>query len=308
MSKEEKIPGTQKVVGEGTKEDTIQLEEQPTDNNSQQSTEKTLQPLTDPQSQISNQKSETENMEVHHHGHVHEKKKWKEYVFQFFMLFLAVFCGFLAEYQLEHIVEHNREKQYIKSFIEDLKTDTAKINSVLEENMQQQLGFDSLMGAIKEPGLLKNPEKFGKYITTIFGLTLFNQTNRTLQQLKNAGGLRLIRSQAASDSIIQYDDRVKEISEQAQDIYNSNQATIGLALQIIDGNSVDNPSINRTLVPKPDKIRLINNAEAKLDEFFNMVLNFKIASFIYCHLLSDLKEYATRQIIFLKKEYRIRDK
>jgi hypothetical protein len=37
-------------------------------------------------------------MEVHHHGHVHEKKKWKEYLFQFFMLFLAVFCGFLAEY------------------------------------------------------------------------------------------------------------------------------------------------------------------------------------------------------------------
>ncbi len=27
-------------------------------------------------------------MEVHHHGHVHEKKKWKEYLFQFLMLFL----------------------------------------------------------------------------------------------------------------------------------------------------------------------------------------------------------------------------
>jgi hypothetical protein len=28
------------------------------------------------------------DMEVHHHGHVHEKKKWKEYLFQFLMLFL----------------------------------------------------------------------------------------------------------------------------------------------------------------------------------------------------------------------------
>jgi hypothetical protein len=27
------------------------------------------------------------------------------------MLFLAVFCGFLAEYQLEHKIEKNREKQ-----------------------------------------------------------------------------------------------------------------------------------------------------------------------------------------------------
>ena len=25
-----------------------------------------------------NVKQETDNMEVHHHGHVHEKKKWKE--------------------------------------------------------------------------------------------------------------------------------------------------------------------------------------------------------------------------------------
>ncbi|MDQ3552516.1 MAG: hypothetical protein M3413_13430, partial [Bacteroidota bacterium] len=69
-------------------------------------------------------KQENSLMEVHHHGHVHENKKWKEYFFQFLMLFLAVFLGFLAEYQLEHIVENNREEQYIKSFIEDLKADT----------------------------------------------------------------------------------------------------------------------------------------------------------------------------------------
>ena len=37
----------------------------------------------------------TENMEVHHHAHhQHEKKTWKSYFWEFFMLFLAVFCGF----------------------------------------------------------------------------------------------------------------------------------------------------------------------------------------------------------------------
>jgi hypothetical protein len=49
-------------------------------------------------------------MEVHHHGHVHEKKKWKEYLFQFLMLFLPVFCGFLAEYQLEHTLNIKERK------------------------------------------------------------------------------------------------------------------------------------------------------------------------------------------------------
>jgi hypothetical protein len=32
--------------------------------------------------------TQAKEMEVHHHGHVHEKKKWKEYLFQFLMLFL----------------------------------------------------------------------------------------------------------------------------------------------------------------------------------------------------------------------------
>ena len=67
-------------------------------------------------------KPQTEEMEVHHHTHAgHGKKTWKDYFWEFLMLFLAVFCGFLAEYQLEHVVEHQREKEYIHSFIEHNK-------------------------------------------------------------------------------------------------------------------------------------------------------------------------------------------
>ena len=47
------------------------------------------------------------------------------------MLFLAVFCGFLAENQREHFVEHNREKQYMRSLIEDLETDTLELHRAM---------------------------------------------------------------------------------------------------------------------------------------------------------------------------------
>ncbi len=295
------------------------IEEQPEDNispttgdnkisaegNSISSEENEIVPNVEPQSHISHQTSDIKNMEVHHHGHVHEKKKWKEYLFQFFMLFLAVFCGFLAEYQLEHVVEHNREEQYIKSFIEDLKADTAEINGVLELTTRQQNNFDTLMGALKTPGFSENPGKAENHVGSIFGLYFFNHSDRTLQQLKNAGGLRLIRNQPASDSIMQYDARVKEVSEQAQDLYNANQSSISIAFQIFDANSFENPEINRSLVPKPDKARLISNESVKIDEFFNLVLNFKVASVIYSYKLRDLKQYAGRQINFLKKEYHL---
>src|SRR5688572_7848350 len=73
------------------------------------------------------QQPQLHKMDVHHHGHMHHEKKWKEYLFQFFMLFLAVFCGFLAEYQLEHVIENNREKQFMKTMVEDLEIDVRNI-------------------------------------------------------------------------------------------------------------------------------------------------------------------------------------
>jgi len=35
-------------------------------------------------------------MEVHHHSHA-KRKKWTQYLWEFLMLFVAVFCGFLEE-------------------------------------------------------------------------------------------------------------------------------------------------------------------------------------------------------------------
>ncbi|HUS01687.1 MAG TPA: hypothetical protein VMY77_08170 [Chitinophagaceae bacterium] len=68
-------------------------------------------------------------MEVHKHPHhVTHKKKWTEYLLEFFMLFLAVFLGFVAENVREHLSERKREKEYIISIIEDLKMDSAKLS------------------------------------------------------------------------------------------------------------------------------------------------------------------------------------
>ena len=47
------------------------------------------------------------------------------------MLFMAVTAGFFVENQREHYIEHKRGKQYIKSFVEDLKIDTARFSGVI---------------------------------------------------------------------------------------------------------------------------------------------------------------------------------
>ena len=80
-------------------------------------------------------------MEVHAHTHT-PRKKWTHYFWEFIMLFLAVFCGFLAEYQLEHTIEHQREREYMKTMVEDLKSDTAQLTRLIGRRKDRVIELD----------------------------------------------------------------------------------------------------------------------------------------------------------------------
>src|ERR1700693_4331693 len=84
-------------------------------------------------------------METHaHHLHKAPGKNFWHYFYEFLMLFLAVFCGFLAENFREHQVEKERAKQYIHSFYEDLKTDTARMAFVINKNDEKITELNSM--------------------------------------------------------------------------------------------------------------------------------------------------------------------
>jgi hypothetical protein len=99
------------------------------------------------QAAIINPQPQTEKeMEVHHHTHAaHGKKTWKNYFWEFLMLFLAVFCGFLAEYQLEHKIERDREEQYIKSLASDLQDDIKGLEAMIEFESHGIASLDTLI-------------------------------------------------------------------------------------------------------------------------------------------------------------------
>ena len=67
-------------------------------------------------------------MEVHHHSH--HPKKWKEYITEFLMLFLAVTLGFLAENIREHQVVVERKNQNLEAMVLDLKKDSATLEDL----------------------------------------------------------------------------------------------------------------------------------------------------------------------------------
>jgi hypothetical protein len=172
------------------------------------------------------QNPETENMEVHHHAHAsHGKKTWKDYFWEFLMLFLAVFCGFLAEYQLEHTIEKKRENKFIHSLIEDLKIDTTSINNAITYNTRRIKGMDSLAKFIWSTKITKAEAKRLYYLKFKYtggfkrGRVTFSKS--TITQLKYSGNLRLIENQHVIDSISTYDIGIEFIERAADNTQNS---------------------------------------------------------------------------------------
>jgi len=148
-------------------------------------------------------------MEVHHHSH-HGKKKWTEYFWEFLMLFLAVFCGFLAEYQLEHIIEHQREKEYMKTMIEDLKSDSIMFENNIGLRVSRIQMIDSLVVLLSLPRYKGSGSDIYFFGRSISPPTNIFPNDRTIQQLKSSGNLRLIRNKDISNSIMAYDQRMRQ--------------------------------------------------------------------------------------------------
>jgi hypothetical protein len=159
-------------------------------------------------------------MEVHAHTHT-ERKKWTHYFWEFLMLFLAVFCGFLAEYQLEHKIEKDREKIYISNLYEDLKLDTAIYKEYGRTSMEFEARIDSLMRLLRSPGRNTHLDKIYYYARVLtINTSIAYPSQRTFTQMKNSGMLRLISQQRVADNVSTYYLELDEILSQNEFILN----------------------------------------------------------------------------------------
>lgn len=159
-------------------------------------------------------------MEVHHHTHPQQlghRKKWTHYFWEFLMLFLAVFCGFMAENVREHRIEDHREKQYMISMLEDLKSDTTLLSFSSRYWDTINNSIDSVANAIQMVNKNVNLIKLYRHLNKALDYYSFSYNDRTLSQLKNSGGFRLIRNNIVANKMILFDqfnnDAMKNIAE-----------------------------------------------------------------------------------------------
>ena len=246
-------------------------------------------------------------MEVHNHTHT-ERKKFTHYLWEFLMLFLAVFCGFLAENFREHQVEHQREKKYIISLVKDVELDIASLKQAEAIKKKYITYYDSLIYLFKNYND-SNLTDIYFYARHAGRSTNFKYHDGTIQQLKSGGNLRLIRNKNVADSIIIYDNELINtvLDQQAFESTLKLKSTSdywGKLFDAYEWNQTvdDNAAIVRT-VHNP---KLFNKDLKLINDFALHVGMIKSASLICNGYIEKAIHYAERLIVFLKDEYNLK--
>jgi len=160
-------------------------------------------------------------MEVHQHAHT-ERKKWHHYFWEFLMLFLAVFLGFLAENQREHIIEQRRAKQYAKSLLDDLQNDTADIKKAFYFEKLANLMIDSLIDIEHENDISKKGGAIYYYVRMASWQYTIDWNKATINQLINSGNLRYFHDPQLITKISEYN----TLSSSIIDLQNTIDASV----------------------------------------------------------------------------------
>jgi len=250
-------------------------------------------------------------MEVHHHSHT-LGKKWTHYLWEFLMLFLAVFCGFLAENQREHYVEGKREKKYMQNLLQDLVRDTVNYTVTIAHRVQREQQAYQLVS------LLYSADR-NKHLTDIYFLArqmprlniLFFPATAAMNQLKNSGAVRLIKKTNIADSILAYDIATDAFSQRQNteiDYRNSYREAVGdvfdasVFMSMIDTSTLD---MNQVIIHPRFVKSLITQDQQTINNLCARVHFIYSASMITRNTLIHLKAQSIRLIELLKKEYHL---
>jgi len=257
--------------------------------------------------ETTNPKLQTEPMEVHKHPHhLTHKKKWGEYLLEFLMLFLAVFLGFLAEYQLEHKIEHDREKQYMVTLVEDLKDDISLAEEQIGIHRQRVSQNDSLIEMLcsDKPGQMDRNELY--YLGRLGNRTIFfYNNNRTFEQMKYSGGLRLIGSKEVSNKIMKYYQKIETLKMLESYDAEEQSGYKDFAVKIFNPLVFKNISANAVIIRPVTSPELLTNDRLILKEFAGKVQYLNGSRIRQLNAKEEIRASALDLTKLIKEEYHL---
>ncbi len=129
-------------------------------------------------------------------------------------------------------------------------------------------------------------------------------TDRTLQQLKNAGGLRLLEEEDAT-RIIKYDAYMRYVLKVESTSMQEKATQVRLTRNSVFAFSeaMDSIYVNGAL---PEKMSVITNDKDLLNKFFNEVLVYRANCGYMSELITKLQQRAKDLIKFYTEKYHLK--
>lgn len=246
-------------------------------------------------------------MEVHHHSHT-ARKKWTHYLWEFLMLFLAVTLGFLVENQREHYIENKREKQYVQSFYDDLTADEIDLEGNIEYLRGQVKAADSLQMLMKNVTTKQPANRIYMYLREITRSSagLLYPNDRTIVQLRNAGGMRLIKNKSVSDSMVGYYRTIGIIQFLSENALDNKKSLREKYIPLLNAEDFDKITDSTSKIINPIDTLYLRTADPEVINSCLMEVNrIKNINSTLAIRISMLKEKAARIKDFIKQEYHL---
>jgi hypothetical protein len=247
-------------------------------------------------------------METHaHHLHKTPGQGWKHYLFEFLMLFLAVTLGFFVENKREYYADEHRGKQYIKSFVEDLEKDTSNFSiliSLYDEKLLVLKNLDNCYDSVT--GSLHSSDCLWDITDYTSGFPDLIYTDRTLQQLKNAGGLRLLKEDDA-DSITAYDNRLRAVEKSETTEMQETQTLLRhVTYQLINFKMIKERMTGKIDIGKNKTPFIYGDNGELVNNFFNVLGFYKHVVRDQIENISELRDKAIITIKYFNAKYHLK--
>lgn len=157
-----------------------------------------------------------------------------------------MFLGFIAENIREHSAEKNKEKEYIKSMVEDLETDSAFLELSINKLIPYHLMWlDSTIHLLDMPDLKGRDRLIYQAFMIGTGWSYnFHPTERTLSQLHSTG-YQLIRNKNTAESLSQLEEQYKQFNTQIASFVENLQNDLDMSAYVF-ADRVITDSISRT--------------------------------------------------------------
>lgn len=233
---------------------------------------------------------------------------------EFFMIFFAVFLGFVAENIREHFSQKETAKQYAQSLVHDLEKDTAMVQVDIKQMKQIMSTIDSVANFLRNKKIADLNNRTLYYYTSFeCDYRPYTWSRATIDQVKSSGSLRYFSNDSIIMRISAYDAFTRHLDEDFNGDNERNDKVSDKRNKIVDlnypfqlpnvahGNSipdVNNPRKNNTdfqlLTDNMNEIRSVVN------DYLVIKNNYKVrAEGELPGIIAD----ASQLIAMLKNEY-----